>query len=66
MKGKKDHFLCRSRSETVKQDTTLNLSIIASVRFSNKRMLQDWNWRTPITDMLNLDENKFACNKNFL
>ena len=27
--------------------------------FSYKLMLSDWNWRTPITDMLNLDENKF-------
>ena len=27
-------------------------------------MLKDWNWRTPITDTLNLDENKFACKKN--
>ena len=24
-------------------------------------MLKDWNWRTPSTDILNLDENKFVC-----
>ena len=34
--------------------------------FSNKLMLNDWIWRTPITDMLNLDENMFDCKKNSL
>ena len=33
--------------------------------FSNKLMLNDWIWRTHITDMLNLDENKFDCKKNW-
>ena len=28
--------------------------------------LNDWIWRTPITDMLNLDKNKFDCKKNLL
>ena len=32
--------------------------------FSNKLMLNDWIWRTPITDMLNLDENKLDYKKN--
>ena len=29
-------------------------------------MLNDWNLRTPITETLNLDENKFDCKKNYL
>ena len=36
-----------------------NLLTIVLMSFSNKLVLKDWNWRTPITDMLNLDENKF-------
>ena len=29
-------------------------------------MLKDWNWRTPITDILNLEENNYACKKHYL
>ena len=43
----------------------LNLSIIASVRFSNTLMFEDWNYRTLNTDMLNLDENKYGYKKNY-
>ena len=33
---------------------------------SNKLMLKEWNWRTPITDFLNLEENNYAYKKNYL
>ena len=31
--------------------------------FSNKLMLKDWNYRTPITDILNLEENNLDYKK---
>ena len=43
-----------------------NLSIFASVSFSNKLKLKDWNWRTHNTDISNLDEHKFVYKKNYL
>ena len=39
--------------------------MIVSVSFSNKLVLKDWNYRTHNTDILNLDENKFDCKKNY-
>ena len=33
---------------------------IVLMNFSNKLMLNDWNYRTPIKDKLNLDENKLV------
>ena len=41
-----------------------NLVTSVSVSFSNKLMLNDWIWRTPITDLLTLDKNKFDNKKN--
>ena len=35
------------------------------MNFSSKLMLSDWNFRTPITDMLHLEESKFEYKKNF-
>ena len=46
------------------RNTKWNLLAIVLISFSNRLMLNDWNWRTPITDMLNLDENKFDYKKN--
>ena len=37
--GNKDHLLHQARSEIVEQ--------VVSMSFSNKRMIKDWNWRTP-------------------
>ena len=58
---------------SVKQDLNLwdrniklDLSIIASVSFSSKLMLKDWNYRTLNTDAMSLDENKFVFYKNYL
>ena len=41
------------------RNTKRNLLTLALVNFSNKLMLSDWNWRTPISDMPNLEESKF-------
>ena len=38
----------------------LDLSVTASVSFSNKLMLKDWNYRTLNTDILSLHENKYV------
>ena len=43
----------------------LDLSMIVSMRFSNKLMLKDWNYRTHNTDILNLAENKLDYKKNY-
>ena len=56
--GNKDHLLNRN----IKWD----LSTVVSMCSSNKLMLKDWNWRTPITDILNLEENNFACKRKCL
>ena len=34
--------------------------------FSNKFVLKDWNYKTPITDILNLEENNLGHKKNCL
>ena len=59
----RDHLLSQARAE-LNRNTKWNLSVIVLVSFSNKLVLNDWIWRTPITDMLNLDENKFDCKKS--
>ena len=64
--GNKDHLLNQARSERMKQEHqvgSLNYCI-DELQKTNNLMLQDWNWRTPITDALNLDENKFDYKKN--
>ena len=43
----------------------LDLSIVVSISFSNKLTLKDWTYRTPITDILNLEENKVGYKKNY-
>ena len=47
------------------RNTKWRLSTIVILSFSNKLMLNDWIWRTPITDVLNLEENKFDYKKKF-
>ena len=44
----------------------LDLSMIASVSYSNKLKPKDWNCRTLNTDTLNLDENNLDYKKNDL
>ena len=44
----------------MKQNIKCDLSTIALLSFRNKLMLKDWKWRTPITGMLNLEENNYA------
>ena len=48
------------------ENIKLDLSIVVSVRFSNKLMLKDWNYRTHNTDFSNVDENKCVHKKNYL
>ena len=55
----RDHLLFQARSELMKQEQK-----VESMNFSNKLLLNDWNWRTPFTDTLNLDENKCDYKKN--
>ena len=43
----------------------LDVSISLSMSFSNKLLLKDWNYRTPVIYLLNLDENKCDCKKNW-
>ena len=61
LEGNKDHLLNQARSELVKQEHQ-----VGSISFSNKLMLKDWNYRTPITDILNLEENNLDYKKNCL
>ena len=64
LEGNKDHLLSQARSELVRQERQVGSLIIASVSFSNKLVLKDWNYRTHNTDILNLEESKFDCKKN--
>ena len=41
-----------------------NLLTGVSMNFSDKLVLRDWTWRTPITFILNFEENNFALQKN--
>ena len=78
LEGNRDHLLSQGRAELMmKQEhkvESLNhctselqqQAYAQRLSFSNKRMLNDWVWRTPITDILNLDENKFDCRKNYI
>ena len=60
--GNKGHLLTQARSGLM--NTKWNLLTIVLMSSSNKLMLDEWIWRAPITDMLNLDENKFDYKKN--
>ena len=71
-----DTFTVRSRSnepgnqfesmDTKSRNGKWDVSKAVSMSFSNKLVLKDWNYRTPITGMLNLFENKFDYKKNNL
>ena len=45
---KQDHSLNQARCKLVKQEQ-VDLLTVVSMNFSNKLVLKDWNWRTPIT-----------------
>ena len=47
LEGNRDHLLTQARAELMKQE------------LRNKLVLNDWIWRTPITQMLNPNWNKF-------
>ena len=64
--GNKDHLLDQARSELKKQEHQVGSLNSCIDELSNKLVLKDWKWRTPITDKLNLEENNYACKKNYL
>ena len=47
------------------KNVTLDLLKVGSMSSSNKLTLKDWNCRTPIMDILNLEENNHAYKKNY-
>ena len=49
------------RSKSIK----LDLSIDVSMSFGNKLTLKDWNYRTLIMDILNLEENNLVHKKDY-
>ena len=69
-----NHFLAETKiSCIIKQGLNLqsrnikgDLSIIVSMNFSNKLMLKDWNWETPMTDILNLEENNISTTRRII
>ena len=65
LKGTKIICLVKQDVKLWSKNTKLNLSMIASVSFSNKLIVEDWNNRTLNTDILNLDENKFVYKMDY-
>ena len=49
--GNRDHLLTQARSKPMKQEHKVEPLTIALMSYSGKLMLNDWNCRTPITDM---------------
>ena len=66
LEGNKDHLLNQARSDLSKQELHVESLKSASVNYNDKRKSQNWHFRTHNTDLLNLDENKFDCQKNCL
>ena len=67
LEGNKDHLLSQARSELMKQEYQVgSLKIDVSLSFSNKLMLKDWNCKTLIKDMLNLEDDKLDYMKTYL
>ena len=66
LKGTKIVCLVREDLKWWSRNIKWDLLTIVSMSFSNKLMIKDWNWRTPITDMFNLEENNYAYKKNYL
>ena len=65
LEGNKDHLPSQARCELLKQEHRVG-STVVSMSFSNKLTLKDWNYGTPIMDILNLEENKLDYKKNYL
>ena len=49
------HGYVETRREQVRLQEELSMK---------EKVLRNWNWRTPITDILNLEENNLAYKKN--
>ena len=60
--GNRDHLLAEARSELMKQEhkvESLNTCISEL-----QQQTYSWSWRTPISDMQNLEESKFDYKKS--
>ena len=64
LKGTEITSLLKLNPNSGSRNTKWNLSTLALVNFSNKFVLSNWNWRTPILDMQSLEESKFDYKKN--
>ena len=64
--GNKDHLLNQARSELMKQEHQVGSLNSCIDGLQPQAYAQEWNWRTPITDILNLEENNYACKKTYL
>ena len=64
LQGNRDHLLTETRSELTKQEQKVESLNSCINELLQQPMLNDWNDRTPITDTLNLDENKCDYKKN--
>ena len=65
LEGNKDHLLSEARSELMKQEHQGG-SLNWCINELNKLMPKDWNCKTLIMEMLNLEENKLDYKKNYL
>ena len=64
--GNRDHLLTQARSELMKQEQKVESLNNCSSELQQQAHAQRLNWRTPITDTLNLDKNKCDYKKNEL
>ena len=64
--GNKDHSLNQARSELMKQEHQVGSLDSCFDELQQQAYAQRLECRRPITDMLNLEENKHACNQNYL
>ena len=57
LEGDRDHLLTQTRSELMKQERKVESLNNCMSELQQQTVLSDWDWRTHITDTLNLDEN---------
>ena len=66
LEGSTDHLLSQTRSKLMKQENQVGSfnSCINEVQQQAYVTLKDWNCRTPVMDIFNLEENKHVHKKN--
>ena len=62
--GNRDHLLAEARSELMKQEYKVE-SLNTCISELQQQTLSGWTWRTPISNMQNLEESKFDNRKNW-